>query len=334
MSKKWPGGIITPTPATPTGPYEDGRAPGIWTLSQQSYWAKQGLWPTAGNAAPVGLFGGGSGPLSSIDYFNIISTGNATFFGNLTQARIATSAFGSTTRSVWASGGVSGTATNTIDYVTPTSTGNATSFGQLNFTSNDSNGGGCNSSTRGLAGGGYPGVASTSIDYVTIASTGNATAFGELSVTSVKFVGCCSSPTRGVWVGGANSGGTAQSVMQYVTIATTGSTLNFGYLTSVGEGAIAASNSTRAIVYKNTAIEYFTIATTGNAASFGTCSATYYGQSGCASSTIAVAKQAYGNSNVLNYVTISTTGNATLFGYLATARSLPGAVSSGNGGTQ
>ena len=49
MSKKWPGGIITPTPATPTGPYQDGKAPGIWTLSQQSYWAKQSLWPIAGN---------------------------------------------------------------------------------------------------------------------------------------------------------------------------------------------------------------------------------------------------------------------------------------------
>jgi hypothetical protein len=122
--------------------------------------------------------------------------------------------------------------------------------------------------------------------------------------------------------------------MQYVTIATTGNTTSFGFLTSVGEGAIAASNSTRAIVFKNTAIEYFTIATTGNAASFGTCSATYYGQNGCASSTLAVAKQAYGNSNVLNYVTISTTGNATLFGYLATARSFPGAVSSFNGGVQ
>lgn len=52
MSKKWPGGIITPTPATPSGPYQDGAAPGVWTLSQQSYWAKQGLWPIAGNAKP------------------------------------------------------------------------------------------------------------------------------------------------------------------------------------------------------------------------------------------------------------------------------------------
>lgn len=52
MSKKWPGGIITPTPATPTGPYQDGTAKGIWTISQMAYWAKQGLWPTAGLVKP------------------------------------------------------------------------------------------------------------------------------------------------------------------------------------------------------------------------------------------------------------------------------------------
>lgn len=51
MSKKWPGGIITPTPATPKGPYQTGAAPGIWTIQQADYWIKQGLWPVAGNSA-------------------------------------------------------------------------------------------------------------------------------------------------------------------------------------------------------------------------------------------------------------------------------------------
>jgi hypothetical protein len=49
MSKQYPGGLITKTPVTPAGPYQDGSAPGIWTLNQAAYWAKQGLWPTAGN---------------------------------------------------------------------------------------------------------------------------------------------------------------------------------------------------------------------------------------------------------------------------------------------
>lgn len=60
MSEKWPGGFIKPIPPTPTGPYQDGGATGVWTLDQASYWVKQGLWPIAGNVAPVALFAGGN----------------------------------------------------------------------------------------------------------------------------------------------------------------------------------------------------------------------------------------------------------------------------------
>ena len=48
MSNQYPGGIITKNPATPTGPYETGAAPGIWTLTQQAGYKQQGVWPTAG----------------------------------------------------------------------------------------------------------------------------------------------------------------------------------------------------------------------------------------------------------------------------------------------
>ena len=48
MSERFPGGIITKSPATPTGPYQTGAAPGIWTLDQQLQYQQQGIWPTAG----------------------------------------------------------------------------------------------------------------------------------------------------------------------------------------------------------------------------------------------------------------------------------------------
>ena len=48
MSERFPGGIITKNPATPTGPYESGSAPGVWTLDQQLQYQQQGIWPTAG----------------------------------------------------------------------------------------------------------------------------------------------------------------------------------------------------------------------------------------------------------------------------------------------
>jgi hypothetical protein len=52
MSKQYPGGIISKTAPVPSGPYSDSTAPGIWTLDQQAALAKQGNWPTAGNASP------------------------------------------------------------------------------------------------------------------------------------------------------------------------------------------------------------------------------------------------------------------------------------------
>jgi hypothetical protein len=50
MSKQYPSGIISKTAVIPSGPYENSSASGIWTLDQQAYWNKQGLWPIAGNA--------------------------------------------------------------------------------------------------------------------------------------------------------------------------------------------------------------------------------------------------------------------------------------------
>ena len=56
MSKQYPGGLITKSPVTPSGPYETSTASGIWTLDQQAAYAKLGQWPTAGNPAPDAQF--------------------------------------------------------------------------------------------------------------------------------------------------------------------------------------------------------------------------------------------------------------------------------------
>jgi hypothetical protein len=53
MSERWPGGIVRSTPVTPTGPLQNGTAPGVWSLADAAYWTKQGLWPTAGNFLAV-----------------------------------------------------------------------------------------------------------------------------------------------------------------------------------------------------------------------------------------------------------------------------------------
>lgn len=66
MSQRWPGGVVRAIPVTPTGPFQTGTAPGIWTVEQANYWLKQGLWPIAGNSITqlmatlaTGNFGGG-----------------------------------------------------------------------------------------------------------------------------------------------------------------------------------------------------------------------------------------------------------------------------------
>jgi len=49
MSNRYKGGIISATPPTTSGPYENGAASGVWTLEQQMQVIAAGTWPLAGN---------------------------------------------------------------------------------------------------------------------------------------------------------------------------------------------------------------------------------------------------------------------------------------------
>ena len=82
-----------------------------------------------------GLFGGGrTSPASArsdvIDYITIVTTGNATDFGNLLAATSFIRGCASQTRAVWGGGQAPG-AQNVMQYVTIASTGNAVDFGDL-----------------------------------------------------------------------------------------------------------------------------------------------------------------------------------------------------------
>ena len=124
----WNAGIIRPVAVAPAGPYQDGAAPGVWTLDQQAFWQKQGLWPLAGNVAQIALFAGGNTSGNVIDKVIIQSAGNAVDFGDLTVARAELASCSSSVRGLWAGGSASG---NVIDFVTMASSGNATDFGDL-----------------------------------------------------------------------------------------------------------------------------------------------------------------------------------------------------------
>ena len=135
---------------------------------------------------------GGDDPhTDTIGYYTVMSTGNATNFGNLTApAAYVGSAYNGTRQ--WRMGGYSpapGNRNNTVDAVTIQTTGNATNWGDLLSIWRYSSG--CSNGPRfvnmgGDDGGGYPtqgetGYYNDRIQYFASDSTANATDFGNLT---------------------------------------------------------------------------------------------------------------------------------------------------------
>jgi hypothetical protein len=323
--KRYLGNIITRNPTAPAGPYQNGAAPGVWSLQEAFTYIKAGLWPIAGNTRR-GLFGGGvltsTGAITNvIQFVNIDSTGNATDFGDLTSARTKLAASSSSTRGVFGGGSNVSGATNTLDFVIIATTGNATDFGDLTTVSDF--GTACSSSTRGLftATNGPTNV----INYITIATVGNALDFGDLTLARSQLAGCAS-PVRGVFGGGDAEGPdpSQRNTIDFVTIATTGNATDFGDLTVYRARLYSCSSSTRGLfagginnqspAVKNI-IDYITIASAGNATDFGDLSASRVSGAACSSELRGLF--AGGSSQIeIDFVTIATTGNATDFGDL------------------
>jgi hypothetical protein len=137
------------------------------------------------NGSTRGIFGGGavsgSTHQDAMDYITIATLGNATDFGNLTQARYSPCGVNSDVRGVFCGGYRQGYGdVNTMDYITIDTTGNATDFGDL-IVDNQTQAG-VSSTTRGVMAGGHDGGKTENIGYITIANTGNETNFGDLSV--------------------------------------------------------------------------------------------------------------------------------------------------------
>jgi len=335
-TSSWNAGIIRPVPVPPAGPFQDGAAPGVWTLDQVAFWNKQGLWPTAGNLAPIGLFGGGqdSGGLSNvIDKINIASVGNATDFGDLLTADKQLSSCSSNVRGIWGGGDT----VNVIQYVTISTAGNSSDFGDLTVAKYDISA--ASNNIRGIFSGGPQAVGYTNIiDYITIASTGNAIDFGDMTVANRAGTGAFSSSTRVVFGGGLTN------IIEYVTIASTGNATDFGDLIASQSNLAGCSSDTRGLFGggsgPSNVIQYITIATTGNALDFGDLSNTAQSPAACASDTRGVfagSARFSGSwlvSSVIDFVTIASTGNATDFGDLTVARGQFAGCSSGAAAVQ
>ena len=349
MSNRWPGGLIRKTPVTPAGPFQNGAAPGVWTLAEAAFWTKQGLWPTAGNVLQRALFGGGyvSVRTNAITYISISTLGNSVTFGQLTTARYSLTGFASSTRGVFSGGEYGSIFYNVIDYVTIASLGNAATFGTLTAYGRYALGGASNE-TRGVSFAGYnastgPGFMNV-IDYVTIATTGDATDFGDTTVPPA-YCAACASTTRATVAGGYN-GSSPYANIGYVTIATTGNATSFGNLSEARLMLSSCSSATRGLFAGGSpssspgssinTIDYITIASTGNAIDFGDLTVTRLQLAAASSATIGVFAGGKNTSSVtvstIDYVTIATTGNAASFGNLSTATTEIAATSNCHGG--
>tara|TARA_Y100001938_G_scaffold149914_1_gene238695 strand:- start:62 stop:1084 length:1023 start_codon:yes stop_codon:yes gene_type:complete len=292
-----------------------------------------------------GIVAGGSPGADNneqIEYIDIQSQGNGVDFGELIAARRGNGGCSSSTRGVFATGTAgnpSPSFTNSMEYIEIAITSNGTDFGDLNNSTR--NVAGASSNIRGLfAGGGDNPALIDVIDYITFASIGNATDFGNLQ-TAIKGVSGVSSPTRALFAGGITP--SAVNTIDYVTIATTGDGQNFGDLTAVRSYCGGVSSTTRGVwgggssPSKVNTIDYVTIASTGDATDFGDLIDERNPDNSQICSHIRglfVGGENPGPAacNIIDYITIATTGNAQDFGDIKTTTSQSGGCSDSHGG--
>ena len=206
-------------------------------------------------------------------------------------------------------------------------------FGQSPYSDATS---GTPAATRGYILSGY-GVLSGStathniIQVVTIATTGNSTDWGADLIDGRYSGGACSSSTRGILGGGANTDTTVdQSVIQYFNLTSAANAQDFGDMTASGYDIGACSNSTYGffvggLLSSSTVntIQRITIASTGNASDFGDLTETSKDQASFSDGTYGFRAGGYNGSSRVNTIdrfTMASSGNASDFGDLQLAR--------------
>ena len=214
---------------------------------------------------------------NTIEFITIATEGNSIDFGDMSGSSTSGATGTNDTRAVFWIG--TNPSTNVIDFATIASLGNTADFGDMNVGVRHIDA--MNSPTRCVIPGGWTssGVNTNTIQFITFATTGNAQDFGgDVDYSGgIRGSGGISSPTRGVFAGGADSPSSAAvNIIHFVTLASTGNSTDFGDMLAAKRiegggtsshirGIIAGSNSPDQI---NT-IEFVTIATTGNSQDFG-----------------------------------------------------------------
>jgi len=154
---------------------------------------------TSNRALTAGAWRKYGGPLATMCYFNMGSTGNASNFGSLATAtgfKAGTSSL-TNNRALWAGG----TSSSSVEYSNISSGSSTSSFGNVPQASGNFAGGLCSNGTAGRAVGvvgydnGSGSYVSSSMYYVSISSTSNSSDFGTLYADVGSTVGCESNST-------------------------------------------------------------------------------------------------------------------------------------------
>tara|TARA_Y100000996_G_scaffold261841_1_gene206046 strand:+ start:174 stop:1607 length:1434 start_codon:yes stop_codon:yes gene_type:complete len=230
-------------------------------------------------------FGGGA--VMDIQYITMASEGNATDFGDQTQATYGTGACSNSTRALIIGGNRSPNSApfndgndgnNVICTIEIATIGDAIDFGDLN--ARRAYPASCGDAVRAVIMGGYNNAVGagglSSSDTVVFSSHGNGVDFGSLTEPGALKAG--SNSVRGVFAGSNGGSQTFTNVIQYVSLQSLGNATDFGDRTYEGIGA-AMSSQTRLVMAGgrgsgtpnsgSNVIDFVEIATTGNAVDFG-----------------------------------------------------------------
>ena len=293
-----------------------------------------------------GVIAGGTtgSAVNTIQYVTIATTGNSSDFGDLSHTRYSSASVSSSTRGVVLGGTPGSTVSKAIYYMSISSTGNAFDFGDMTDTHSQLKG--VSDEIRGVVTFGSTPVSDT-LEFITIASKGNSSIYGgKLTVpTGRKQLGTCSSPTRGLFAGGRDSGNTVLNSIDYITIQTQGNAQDFGDLVDLQFGQGGCSSNTRGIfaggkdpAFTNR-IDYVTLASLGDAIDFGDLARTEMFMSGTSNGIRGIFAGGVNDTpssdtrkDSIDYITIASKGNAADFGNLLAAIESPTAFSDSHGG--
>lgn len=283
----------------------------------------------------------------TIEYANIVTQGNTTSFGNLTQKRVRSAACSSEVRCVVVGGSdstFSDIPKGTMEYFSIPTQSTSTFFG--NMSDNLCAVIACSDGSIGIWALGYNTITetrNTGAEYITIDTTGNSVYFGDLSVIT-GFTGIQGNSDA---IGGSSLGVFYYSdFLYYLTFKTPGNGVYFGDLTTTKADSAACSNKNRGIIFGDndpdlvisSRIDFINIDTPNNSTYFGQLLnssgepvRTFQG-SACANEDIAtytLYNISGGATDSIEYVNMFTLGNSNFFGNL-TERKYYGASTSGS----